>query len=164
MRSNARILKWPAGVLIVRLRITKVAIVSSGMGIGAGVAIGLISITLIGGGVGFAAHRYREIQATNQPWAIDARNEDYFLKIQTNINKARHEDMQRCIELYEASARTDPNYEKRVSDCVVSNGWDNVNAQDSTHQYNEIMRTKIKAAWVGDQYWIDNKLKQYYSH
>ena len=29
--------------------------------------------------------------------------------------------------------------------------------------YKAIMRAKIKAAWIGNQTWIDNKLDQYYT-
>ena len=100
-----------------------------------GVGIGVIGITLIGGGIDFTA-RYREIQAVSQLWAIDASNEDYFLKIQANINKARHE----------------------VGDCSVSDRWDNVNAKDNNHRYNAILRAKVNAHGSGDQTWIDNKL------
>jgi hypothetical protein len=134
----------------------------TGVVIGGGIAIGIAGMNAIGGVAYKAAATYVEIQQAKDPIYIDAQNEQRFTELLNRITASRHDDMQRCMDMFASEAGANPNYGKDVGNCSAQYGWDNTSLPDLTKEYIRVMRPKLEAGWIGDHAWLEQKLNKYY--
>ena len=134
----------------------------AGIGLGAGIAIGIAGMNWLGGvasqAVGTAAVAIE--QANKTP---DQQNNEEFWKTLNRINAYRHDDMQHCMDMFESEAGgVFATYQRDVSACGVKAGWDDTSAPDVTQQYSRIMKVKIRAEWGRDPVWLEKKMNEYF--
>jgi hypothetical protein len=135
-----------------------------GIAIGAGIAVGVGLVIGVGGAAWQAGSTYAAVQSANDPVDIEARNEARFTEIFGQVSTHRHDDVQRCMDRFEAEAGVSGSYPKDVSDCAAGYGWDRTDGSDLVQQYNRVMSAKVREEALGkiDRVWLDKKIAEYF--
>ena len=153
--------------------------IGAGTAVGVGIAIGIIGVALVGGGLGVTAYEYFKVQQANDPVYVNTQTELQYRTLLDQINKNRSDDMDRyCkgayitardiyseaankfeISLHEFKRELD-SAAHDMGKCAVQFGWDDPYAPDASQQYKKIVRAQIKKWWVGDRQWLENKFAE----
>jgi hypothetical protein len=135
----------------------------TGIALGAGIVIGAGVVIGVGGVAYQAATTYAAVQAANDPVNIEASKEAEFIEIVKRVSGLRHDDAQRCMDMFEKEAGVSASYSKDVSDCTAGYGWDRTDGPDLAQQYNTVMSAKVREYSGGlDRVWLDKKIAEYF--
>ena len=154
----------------------------AGVGIGAGIAIGIAGMNIMGKVAYNAADTIITAGANKDPIYVEGQNESKFDKLINQINKLQNDDISHYCdpvrnavydslgESFKHGQMSYDQYQKDLAEaskeyggkCMAQYGWDNPYAPDGDEQYKKIFKKKVKDAWVGDQAWIEKKVNEYY--